>query len=66
MKTQQAIEKAGSAADLARLLGITQSAVCQWGEDVPERRVWQLKVLRPGWFRAKKAAATQAQEVAHG
>jgi len=66
MKTQQAIEKAGSAADLARLLGITQSAVCQWGEDVPEHRVWQLKVLRPAWFRAKKVAAPQAQGVAHG
>lgn len=50
MKTQQAIKLAGSAKALADLLGITQSAISQWGEFVPPSRVWQLKVLRPVWF----------------
>jgi transcriptional repressor of cell division inhibition gene dicB len=50
MKTQQAIKLAGSAKALADLLGITQSAISQWGESVPPSRVWQLKVLRPAWF----------------
>lgn len=54
MKTQQAIDLAGNAASLAKLLGITPSAITQWGEDVPKGRIWQLKVLRPAWFRKAK------------
>ena len=50
MKTVDAVHLAGSAAKLAALLGITKSAVSQWGEDVPEMRVFQLKVLKPEWF----------------
>lgn len=50
MKTEKAIELAGTPKALADLLGITQSAVSQWGEDIPEPREWQLKVLRPAWF----------------
>lgn len=64
MKTQHAIELAGSAAGLAKLLGITQSAICQWGEEIPQARVWQLKALRPSWFKAARKLA--AQEAAHG
>jgi DNA-binding transcriptional regulator YdaS (Cro superfamily) len=69
MKTQQAIERAGSAAGLARLLGITQSAICQWGEEIPQARIWQLKALRPSWFRGEKVRAAvpveQSQKVNH-
>jgi hypothetical protein len=58
MKTQQAIELAGNAATLAKLLGITPSAITQWGENVPEKRVWQMRLLRPRWFRKAKPTAT--------
>lgn len=51
METTEAIKLAGSQCELARILGITQSAVAQWGAMVPAARVWQLKVLRPDWFR---------------
>jgi len=50
MKTQTAINLAGSASALADLLQITPSAISQWGENVPQAREWQLKVLRPEWF----------------
>ena len=50
MKTKTAIELAGSAAALSKLLEITPGAVSQWGEDVPDTLIWQLKVLRPDWF----------------
>jgi hypothetical protein len=50
MKTQKAIELAEGHKALADLLGITQSAISQWGEDIPDAREWQLKVLRPHWF----------------
>ncbi len=36
---------------LASLLGISQAAISQWGDRVPENRVWQLKVLKPEWFK---------------
>ena len=60
MNTKQIIEKAGSAAALARLLEITQGAVAQWGEFPPEHRIWQLKVLRPKWFKEQPVAKKEA------
>lgn len=50
METKNAIQLAGTSTALARLLGISISAVSQWGELVPTARVWQLKVMRPDWF----------------
>ena len=35
---------------LAKILGITRQAISQWGNKVPEARVWQLKALKPDWF----------------
>lgn len=51
MKTKDAIDLAGNAASLAKLLGITQGAISQWGDGVPDKRIWQLKVLKPKWFK---------------
>jgi|688.fasta_scaffold2579155_1 predicted transcriptional regulator len=50
MKKTEAIQLAGSQCDLAKLLGITQAAVSQWGENVPMARLWQMKTLKPEWF----------------
>lgn len=50
MKTEQAITLAGGTKPLAEILGITSSAISQWGKEMPESRVWQLRVLRPAWF----------------
>lgn len=57
METKTAIDLAGSPTALAEILGITVSAVSQWGDLIPEKRVWQLRVLRPEWF-AKQVKAT--------
>lgn len=65
MKTAKAIEHAAQEAQakgeqntgqkaLAELLGITPSAISQWGEDMPEPRMWQLRWLRPQWFEEPK------------
>ena len=43
------IAKAGSKTELARLLGVTRAAISHW-KVIPEKRIWQLKLLRPGWF----------------
>lgn len=61
MKTQTAIELAGNAATLASLLEISPSAVSQWGENVPGPRVWQLRVLKPAWFKKTKVQALQPE-----
>jgi len=50
MDKAQAIQKAGSAMALAKLLGITRQAISQWGDALPQARVWQLKALKPEWF----------------
>lgn len=50
METKKAIEMAGSSTALASLLGISVAAVSQWGETLPQQRVWQLRVLCPHWF----------------
>lgn len=58
MKTQTAITLAGGHTALAKILGITSSAIHQWGETVPPLRVFELKELRPEWFlKAKQAEA---------
>jgi len=51
MDKAQAIDKAGSAVGLAKILGITPQAISQWGLGVPQARLWQLMVLKPEWFR---------------
>ena len=61
MKTQIAINLAGNAAALAVLLDITPSAVSQWGDDVPGPRVWQLRVLKPSWFKKTKIQALEPE-----
>ena len=50
MKTQAAIELAGSNKALAELLGVTPGAVSQWVDEIPEGRYWQLRVIKPEWF----------------
>lgn len=47
MTKTQAVEYFGTAAALARALGIAPAAVSQW-EEVPEGRQWQLEVITGG------------------
>jgi len=59
MTKTEAIEKAGGLRALARLLDITPSAVAQWGEALPQARIWQLKVTQPKWFKNEVLARKQ-------
>jgi transcriptional repressor of cell division inhibition gene dicB len=45
MKTLEAIELFGSRRELAEELGISRAAVSQWGEDVPELREYQIRLI---------------------
>jgi hypothetical protein len=63
MKTEDAIRHAGGTVKaLAELLKITPSAVPQWGDEVPEPRIWQLRVIRPAWFIEPPAANAPKQK----
>lgn len=53
MNKEQLIKLAGSQGELAKLLGISQPAVAAW-KDVPKARIWQLKLLKPKWFKEQK------------
>ena len=43
MNTSEAIELAGSVRKLAKVLGISTQAIYNWGGQVPELRVYQLR-----------------------
>lgn len=51
MKKATAIKKSGSAAELARILGISKQAVSKWGEQLPPLQVYRLKERMPHWFK---------------
>lgn len=53
MDKAKAVELAGGVTALAKILGIGKSSVSEWVE-IPQARIWQLKVLRPRWFRKAK------------
>jgi predicted transcriptional regulator len=56
MKTREVIEKLGSNAAVARLLGITHGAVSQWGEEPPLLQQYRLRELRPDLFDSSEKA----------
>lgn len=58
MTKEQAIALAGTSMALAQILGIQRQAVSQWTE-IPQARLWQLKVLRPEWFKNSKAKTSK-------
>ena len=48
MTKNEALELFGSIREMAAALGITEQAIHQWGDTVPELRVYQIKVLKGG------------------
>ena len=50
MKTETAIQLAGSRAKLARLLGVTRAAVTQYKAVLPPKRINRLREVHPEWF----------------
>ena len=64
MRTQFAIDYYGGRTGLAKALGIDRTAICHWGEEVPELRQYQLQVLTKGDLVAEKNTATHCQESA--
>ena len=53
MQTQAAISYAKNAAGLAELLGVTASAISQWGNFPPDARQLQLERVTKGALKAE-------------
>jgi len=62
MEKTKAIRLAGSQTKLAEILGISQAAIAQWGNDVPLMRIYQLKSLKPKWFKKQDSQSLQLLE----
>ena len=45
MTTNEAVAIFGSKAEIARALGISRASVTEWGEKIPELRVYQLREI---------------------
>ena len=59
MTKAAAVERAGSQAALADVLGISRQAVSKWGYEIPLLQLYRLRDVKPEWFREarRKAAA---------
>lgn len=65
MKTCDVIAYFKTKSKVAQALGLSKSALSQWGDDVPELRAYQIEKITDGRLKAKdlnrpKAAANQA------
>lgn len=57
MKTDDAIQHfGGKKIELARALGLSPSAITQWGDTVPELRQYQLERITGGALKVKNTA----------
>ena len=56
MKTKEAIQHFGTAAELARSLDIFPAAVYQWGEYPPLGRQCEIEILTNGELRADRSS----------
>lgn len=52
MNKAEVIDFFGSAANVAKALGVSTAAVSQWGETVPELRAYQLQKITKGKLKA--------------
>lgn len=58
MTKLELLEKLGTLQAIADLFSINRQAVQQWPDDepIPELRLYQLREMRPQWFRKEKRA----------
>jgi DNA-binding transcriptional regulator YdaS (Cro superfamily) len=64
MRTEDAIQHFGSAAALARTLGISRQSVHDWGDVVPEGRAYQIEILTDGALKAPRPDSMDDRAIA--
>jgi DNA-binding transcriptional regulator YdaS (Cro superfamily) len=61
MKTETALKVYRTRRAIAQLLGITPSAVTQWGDTIPETSAYKLQVLSGGRVRVDPSVYRRAR-----
>lgn len=61
MKKADAISHFGTTVKLASALGIAQSAVSQWGDEIPKLRAYEIERITNGALKADFKQAATAQ-----
>lgn len=61
MKKADVISYYGSQVELADALGISEAAVSQWGDSVPQGRAYQIEVMTGGKLKADPSQPCTAQ-----
>ena len=61
VKKADVINYLGSAAELARKLNISEAAVSQWGDTIPQGRAYQIEVVTGGALKADPAPTSGQQ-----
>ena len=61
MKKVDAVLHFGNTIKLAKALGIAQSAVSQWGDEIPMRRAFEIERITNGKLKADFKQAATAQ-----
>lgn len=59
MRKTDAINYFGSASELAKKLNISEAAISQWGQNVPQGRAYQIEVLTGGKLKANQPPTAQ-------
>ena len=62
MQTEIVIQHFGSAAGVARALGISRAAVSQWSEKIPALRAFQLEQITNGVLRHTDSETSGASD----
>ena len=65
MKKSDAINHFKSASKLAKALGLTRMSVSKWGEDVPQRRAFEIERVTNGALKADFTPVNQQSAQSH-
>lgn len=60
MKTNDVLIYFGSKAEIGRVLGVSKSAISQWGNEVPPLRAYQIEQITKGKLSANLVEHKQA------
>ena len=63
MKTDDLVKHFGGVTAAAKHLGITRSAIYQWGKYVPETTAWRVQVMTAGKLQVEAAAYRKDRRV---
>ena len=65
MKKSDAVAHFKSASNLAKALGLSRMSVSKWGEDIPQRRAFEIERITHGALKADFVPVSQQSAQSH-